>query len=95
MEVGYAYASWKRLLPLKSLVEALAKLRFDTQRLEHEDAHAHKTLLCQIIPLVDGIVEHQDDEIVGPIGVNDEGAEALIALQCLPKQHDHFGCPGQ
>lgn len=58
MEVWYPDAGWKRLLAFKCLVEALAKLWLDAQCLEHEDAHAHKTLLGGIIALINGIVQN-------------------------------------
>lgn len=56
MEVLDANASWKRLLALKCLVEALAKLWLDAQCLEHEYAHAHKALLRRVVSLVNCIV---------------------------------------
>ena len=32
---------------------------------------------------------------MGSVRVDDEGAEALVALQSLPEEHDHLGRPGQ
>jgi len=56
MEVWYPDAGWKRLLAFKRLIEALAKLWLNAQCLEHEDAHAHKTLLGGIVALINSIV---------------------------------------
>lgn len=27
------------------------------------------------------------------VRVDDEGPESLVALQCLPEQNEHLGCP--
>lgn len=32
---------------------------------------------------------------MGSVCVDDERAEALVALQSLPEEHDHLGRPGQ
>lgn len=93
VKVGYTYARRKRLLAFERFVEALAKLWLDTQSLEHENAHAHKALLGRIITLIDCVVEDQDDKVMGPVGIDDEGAEALVALQSLPEEHDHLRGP--
>lgn len=93
MEVWYSYAGWKRLLTVESLVKAFTKLWLDAQRLQYKDAHSNKTLLRGIITLVDGVVEHQNDKIMGPVCVNDERSEALVALQSFPEQHDHLWGP--
>lgn len=95
VEVGYTYARRKRLLTFERFVETLAKLWLDTQSLEDENAHAHKALLGRIIALVDCVIEDQDDKVMGPVGVDDEGAEALVALQSLPEEHDHLRSPGE
>jgi hypothetical protein len=95
MEVGYPYAWWERLLALERLVKALAKVRFNAESLQYEDAHPHETLFRRIIALVDSIVQHQYDKVVSSVSINDEGAEAFVALQSFPKEHNHFRCPGQ
>jgi hypothetical protein len=95
VKVWYADAWWKRLLAFKCLVEAFAELWLDAQCLEDKDAHAHKALLGRVVALINGIVQNQDDKVVGSVGVDDERAEALVALQSLPEEHDHLGRPGQ
>lgn len=85
VEVGYPYASGKRLLPLECLVEAFAKVWLNTQSLQHKDAHPHEALLCGIIPLINGIVEYKNHKVVSAISVDDEGAEALVALESFPE----------
>jgi hypothetical protein len=44
MEVGYSYTWWQRLLALERLVEAFAKVWFNAESLQYEDAHSHKAL---------------------------------------------------
>jgi hypothetical protein len=95
MEVGYPDTRWQRLLAFERLVEAFAKVWFNAESLQYEDAHSHKALFRVIIALVNSIVQHQYNEVVSSVSIDYERTEALIALQRLPKQHDHFRRPGQ
>jgi hypothetical protein len=95
VEVGNAYARWKRLLSFKCLVEALPEIGLYTQRLQNKDAHSHQALFRRVVALVDGVVQHKDYKVMSSISVDDERAEALVALQGLPEEHDHLGRPCQ
>jgi hypothetical protein len=95
VKIGNPYACWQRLLSLECLIKTLAEVWLDAKSLENEAAHSHKTLLGRIIALVDGVVQDQHYEVVGSVGIDDERAKALVALQCLPKEHNHLRSPRQ
>lgn len=80
MEIWYPYTRREGFLTLKSLIETLAKLWLYAQRLQHKDAHAHQALLGRVISLIDCIVQYQHHEVVGPVCIDNERAETLVAL---------------
>lgn len=57
---------------MKGLVEASAKGRLNTQRLQHEDAHPYNALLRWITLVRDCLKQDEDNEVVCSIGVDDE-----------------------
>jgi hypothetical protein len=95
MEIWDANARWKRFLALKSPIQALAEIGLDAHGLQDENAHPDQSILGWIVPVLHGVEENENDEIMRPVGVDYEGLEALVALQGLPKEHNQFRGPDQ
>jgi hypothetical protein len=95
VKIRDADACWKRFLALESLVEAFAKVRLNTQSLKNKYAHSDQALLRRIVALINCIIEHQNNEVMGSICVDNKRAKPFIALKCFPEKHDHFRCPSQ
>lgn len=93
MEILNSDAEWQSFLALKALVQTLAKIGLYTHSLQNEHTHSDETLLCRIVLLVQSIEQNKYGKIMSPFRVNDERPEALIALKCFPKQHQHLRCP--
>ena len=94
MEISNSQATRQALLPNERLVQPLPETRLYAHRLQNQHTHPYNTLFSRFIFRTHGIVQHQNNEIVRAIGLDDEGAEALVDLQQLPKENEHFGCPG-
>ena len=80
VEVGYAYARRQRFLTLECLIKTLPKMRLYTQSLQHKYTHPYETLFGRVAPLVDGIVENQNDKVMSPICIDNERPESLVTL---------------
>lgn len=74
-------------------VQTLAKIGLHTHCLQNEDAHPNHALLGGVGFVHDGIEQTKDNEIVRAVRIDDKRSEAFVALQGLPKQNKHLGCP--
>lgn len=81
-------------LPDKGLIKPIAKMRLHAHSLKDEHTHAHDALLGRLILDAHGIIEHEHDEIVGTVRLDDESPEALVDLQQLPEEDERFRRPG-
>lgn len=95
VKVRDADACWKRFLALECLVETLSKVRLDTQGLKDEYTHSDQALLGRVVALINCIIEHQNNEVMSSVRIDDKGAKPFVALKCFPEKHDHFRCPCQ
>lgn len=78
------------VLSVKRLVQIQAKVLLDAEGLQEESTHPHNPLLGRIGLVFEGIEQDQNDEVVYPLGVDDEGSESFIALRDLPEEHYDF-----
>jgi hypothetical protein len=85
MEVGDSDALGKRLLAFEALVEAFAEVGLYAHSLQDENAHADETLLRRVVLVIHRVEQYQNNEVMRPIGVDYEGSESLVALECLPE----------
>lgn len=80
---------------LEPLIQPLPEIRLYTQRLQHEDAHLHYSLFGGVCHVFHGIELGEDYKIMGSVGVDNKGAEPLVALECFPEEHHHLRGPLQ
>ena len=90
-EAGNPDRGWQHILRLEHLVQIYPKVLLDAQGLQEKSTHPHDALLRGIALELEGIEQNQDDEVVSPLGVDNEGSEPLVALSDLPKQHYDLG----
>jgi hypothetical protein len=55
-------------------------MRLYAQSLQHKYTHPYQTLFGRVVPLVDGVVENQNDKVMSPVCVDDERPETLVTL---------------
>ena len=63
--------------------------------MQDKDTHTNDPLFRGIGLILERVEEDQDNKVMTSVCVNDEGSKALVTLQSLPKQHDHFRSPLQ